>query len=40
LLLPELVANMNKYACSNSQGGLRFTTAFPAEYDTARRIFT
>jgi len=38
--LPELVANMNKYACSNSQGGLRFTTAFLAEYDTARRIFT
>ena len=38
--LPELVANMNKYACSNSQGGLRFTTAFLAEYDAARRIFT
>jgi len=38
--LPELVANMNKYACSNSQGGLRFTTAFLAEYDTSRRIFT
>jgi hypothetical protein len=38
--LPELVANMNKYACSNSQGGLRFTTAFFAEYDAARRSFT
>lgn len=38
--LPELVSNMNKYACSNSQGGLRFTTAFFAEYDTARRSFT
>ncbi len=38
--LPELVANMNKYACSNSQGGLRFTTAFLAEYDTANRSFT
>ena len=38
--LPELVANMNKYACSNSQGGLRFTTAFLAEYDTAHRLFT
>ena len=38
--LPELVANMNKYACSNSQGGLRFTTAFLAEYDAARHIFT
>jgi len=38
--LPELVGNMNKYACSNSQGGVRFTTAFLAEYDAARRIFT
>jgi serine phosphatase RsbU (regulator of sigma subunit) len=38
--LPELVANMNKYACSNSQGGLRFTTAFLAEYDAPRRVFT
>src|SRR5579859_5855139 len=38
--LPELVANMNKYACSNSQGGLRFTTAFLAEYDVARQVFT
>src|ERR1700723_3032914 len=35
--LPELVENMNKYACSNSQGGLRFTTAFLAEYDPVRR---
>lgn len=35
--LPELAANMNKYACSNSQGGLRFTTAFLAEYDPIRR---
>ena len=35
--LPELVADMNKYACTNSQGGLRFTTAFLAEYDPARR---
>jgi len=35
--LPELAANMNKYACSNSQGGLRFTTAFLAEYNPARR---
>jgi phosphoserine phosphatase RsbU/P len=38
--LPELAANMNKYACSNSQGGLRFTTAFLAEYDAAGRTFT
>ncbi len=37
--LPDLVANMNKYACSNSQGGLRFTTAFLAEYDAAKRTF-
>jgi phosphoserine phosphatase RsbU/P len=38
--LPELVMDMNKYACSNSQGGLRFTTAFLAEYDSANRVFT
>jgi serine phosphatase RsbU (regulator of sigma subunit) len=38
--LPELVMDMNKYACSNSQGGLRFTTAFLAEYDSANRAFT
>ncbi len=37
--LEELAANMNRYACSNSQGGLRFTTAFLAEYDAARRTF-
>jgi sigma-B regulation protein RsbU (phosphoserine phosphatase) len=37
--LPELVVDMNRYACSNSQGGLRFTTAFLAEYDAARRVF-
>lgn len=30
--LSELVDSMNHYACSNSQGGLRFTTAFIAEY--------
>jgi len=35
--LTELAANMNRYACTNSQGGLRFTTAFLAEYDPARR---
>ena len=35
--LPELAANMNRYACSNSQGGLRFTTAFLAEYDAVHR---
>jgi sigma-B regulation protein RsbU (phosphoserine phosphatase) len=35
--LPELAANMNRYACGNSQGGLRFTTAFLAEYDPVHR---
>ena len=35
--LPELASNMNRYACTNSQGGLRFTTAFLAEYDEAKR---
>jgi sigma-B regulation protein RsbU (phosphoserine phosphatase) len=35
--LPELAANMNRYACTNSQGGLRFTTAFLAEYDPVLR---
>ena len=35
--LPELAANMNRYACTNSQGGLRFTTAFLAEYDSVNR---
>ena len=35
--LPELASNMNRYACTNSQGGLRFTTAFLAEYDPLRR---
>ena len=38
--LPELVRGMNQYACSNSQGGLRFTTAFIAEYDPATRTLT
>src|ERR1700726_1892417 len=35
--LPELASNMNRYACTNSQGGLRFTTAILAEYDPVRR---
>src|SRR5579859_2214926 len=35
--LPELASNMNRYACTNSQGGLRFTTAFLAEYDPVYR---
>jgi phosphoserine phosphatase RsbU/P len=33
--LLELVAAMNHYACSNSQGGVRFTTAFVSEFDPA-----
>jgi phosphoserine phosphatase RsbU/P len=37
--LPELAANVNRYVCANSQGGLRFTTAFLAEYDTVHRTF-
>jgi serine phosphatase RsbU (regulator of sigma subunit) len=35
--LIELVSRMNQYACSNSQNGRRFTTAFIAEYDPAGR---
>src|SRR6202166_4025393 len=31
--LPGLVDGINRYACSNSQGGVRFTTAFFAELD-------
>jgi len=35
--LGEIVAGMNKYACTNSQSGLRFTTAFLAEFDPLTR---
>jgi phosphoserine phosphatase RsbU/P len=38
--LADLVTGMNHYACRNSQGGLRFTTAFLAEYDAASRALT
>lgn len=38
--LTDLVARMNSYACSNSQNGRRFTTAFIAEYDPATRVMT
>jgi len=38
--LAELVSGMNKYACGNSQGGLRFVTAFLAEYEPATRTLT
>jgi sigma-B regulation protein RsbU (phosphoserine phosphatase) len=33
--LADLVAGVNRYACSNSMGGVRFTTAFFAELDPA-----
>jgi phosphoserine phosphatase RsbU/P len=33
IALAELVAGVNHYACSNSMGGVRFTTAFFAELD-------
>jgi len=36
--LSTLVANLNQYACTNSQGGLRFTTAFIAEFDPVTRV--
>jgi serine phosphatase RsbU (regulator of sigma subunit) len=38
--LTELVARMNQYACTNSQNGRRFTTAFIAGYDPATRALT
>jgi len=37
LTLSELVQRMNAYACTNSQDGRRFTTAFIADYDPATR---
>jgi serine phosphatase RsbU (regulator of sigma subunit) len=36
----ELVDRMNRYACSNSQNGRRFTTAFIAEFDPVSRHLT
>jgi len=38
--LTELAARINRYACSNSQNGRRFTTAFIAEYEPASRRLT
>jgi phosphoserine phosphatase RsbU/P len=35
--LVDLITSVNQYACRNSQGGLRFTTAFLAELDPATR---
>jgi len=34
-MLVDLVTGVNRYTCSNSQGGARFTTAFFAELDPA-----
>jgi len=38
--LQQLVAAMNNYACCNSQGGLRFTTAFIGEYQPGPGVLT
>lgn len=38
--LTELITSVNRYACTNSQGGLRFTTAFLAELDPRTRTLT
>lgn len=38
--LVDLVSKINTYACTNSQNGRRFTTAFIAEYDPAARTLT
>jgi len=35
--LAELVSGMNQYACTNSQSGLRFTTALIGEFDPLSR---
>jgi phosphoserine phosphatase RsbU/P len=36
--ITELVARMNRYVCTTSQQGRRFTTAFIGEYDPASRV--
>ena len=38
--LSQIVSGLNQYACSNSQGGTRFTTAFIAELDPVTRKLT
>jgi phosphoserine phosphatase RsbU/P len=38
--LADLVGRMNHYVCTNSQSGLRFTTAFLGEYDPDSRTLT
>ena len=40
LTMSELVGKMNQYACTNSQDGRRFTTAFIAEYDPQARTLS
>src|SRR5271166_798478 len=40
LKVDELVGRMNQYACTNSQDGRRFTTAFVAEFDPPARTLT
>jgi sigma-B regulation protein RsbU (phosphoserine phosphatase) len=37
--LAQIAADLNRYACSNSQGGARFTTAFLCELDPATGEF-
>lgn len=37
IVLEEVVLGLNRYACANSLGGLRFTTAFFGEVDLASR---
>jgi len=38
--LRDLVERMNDYVCTNSQSGLRFTTAFLGEFDPQSRALT
>jgi len=38
--LQELVISMNRYACTNSQDGLRFTTAFLGEFNAGTRALS
>ena len=38
--MSELVGKMNQYACTNSQEGRRFTTAFVAEFEPHTRTLT
>jgi sigma-B regulation protein RsbU (phosphoserine phosphatase) len=38
--LPDVLAGINQYACTNSQSGLRFTTAFLAEFSSTSKSLT